>query len=472
MKEALKQHWDVAKAAYQQEKENSIAALPIHQADFLPAALEILEKPASPAGRFTIKLIITFFTIAVLWACFGKLDVVAVSQGKVVPKGQIKIIQTFETGVILGISVENGQSVKKGDVLIELDPTRSGADLTRLQQDLQLSQLNFARQQWLLNKLQNKKNNISKQLNKSTTGLDLSSELLEQHKLLAETEWAEFTARQSTAQYQIHERQQQKQVTHSQLDKLVETLPILKDQLEGIEELLVDNLVPRFEYLNYKERYIERQKDVIIQQDTLKQIQASISALEKQKEQQKQEFLKSVATQVAEASNNARAIQQELKKASQSSRQQKILSPVDGVVQQLAVHTLGGVVQSGDALMAIVPADRILQVEAKVLNKDIGFVKEGQTVEVKLEAFPFTKYGVIDGVVLSIDHDAVQDEDYGLVYPARISMNKQIITINGKEIPISPGMSLSAEIKTGQRRIIEFVMAPIFRYQDEALRER
>jgi len=295
---------------------------------------------------------------------------------------------------------------------------------------------------------------------------------LAQHSLLAQTEWAEYQARLSTLLYQIQERQQQKQVTQSQLNKLKETLPLLKDQVAGIEELLQDNLVPRFEYLNYKERYIERQKDVVIQLDTLKQIDASIAALKKQKDQQVQEFKKSVVGQLAESRKNIVAIQQDLKKASQSNRHQKILAPVDGVIQQLAVHTIGGVVKSGDALMAIVPADRVLQVEAKILNKDIGFVKEGQEVEVKLEAFPFTKYGVISGTVESIDLDAVQDEQLGLVYPARISMNKQIMRVNDKDVPITPGMSLTAEVKTGQRRIIEFVMAPIFRYQDEALRER
>lgn len=472
MKEALKQHWDVAKAAYQQEKQKTVAALPIHQADFLPAALEILEKPASPAGRFTIWFVITVFTVAVLWAIIGKLDVVAVAQGKVVPYGQTKIVQTSESGVILEIAVENGQKVKKGDLLIALDPTNSAADVTRLKQNYQLEQFNNYRQEWLLLKLDGSKPAFKDMVGKTQSQWLLDEAMVPQHQLLAQTEWAEYSAQQSTAQHQIQERMQQKRVTQSQLDKLTDTLPILKDQLVGIEELLQDNLVPRFEYLNYKERYIERQQDLIIQQETLKQIQASISALKKQKEQQKQEFKKSVVMQLTEAKGNIQAVRQELKKAAQSNQYHKLYSPVEGVVQQLAVHTIGGVVQSGDALMAIVPADRKLMVEAKVLNKDIGFVREGQAVEVKLEAFPFTKYGVIEGVVLSIDHDAIQDEDYGLVYPARISMSKQVIKVNGKEIPVSPGMSLGAEIKTGQRRIIEYVMAPLFRYQDEALRER
>ncbi len=464
MFENTKRHWDIARAAYQQEKKNTVAAMPIHQKDFLPAALEILEKPASPAGRMTIYLILSFFTIAVIWSIFGKLDVVAVAQGKVVTHGQSKIIQTFEAGMIRAINVDNGQSVKKGQVLIELDATRSLADVMRLQQQQQVATLTMARNNWLLAKLEGN----NKPFILTAT---LTASVAVTQKLLVMSQLSEYQASQDTYLYQSLERKQQRQVTQSQLAKLNETLPLLEDQVEGIKELLVDNLIPRFEYLKYQERVIERRKDIIIQQETLKQIDASIEALNKQQEQSKQEFRKNIVSELADASNTLAAVQQELNKANQTNRRQSITSPVDGVIQQLAVHTIGGVVQSGDALMIVVPDERDLQVEVNLLNKDIGFVTVGQAVEVKLESFAFTKYGVVPGKVLSIDNDAVQDENLGLVYPARVSMDTQTMTVNGQSVAINPGMSLTAEVKIGKRRIIEFVMAPIFRYKAESLRE-
>jgi len=141
-------------------------------------------------------------------------------------------------------------------------------------------------------------------------------------------------------------------------------------------------------------------------------------------------------------------------------------------VQQLAVHTRGGVVKAGDPLMVIVPESATLELEAMVLNKDIGFVHEGQPVEIKLEAFPFTKYGVIDGEVAHIARDAVNDEKLGLVYPTRVLMKENTIRVSGRDVLLGPGMAATAEIRTGKRRLIEFFLAPLLRYKDEALRER
>ncbi len=147
-------------------------------------------------------------------------------------------------------------------------------------------------------------------------------------------------------------------------------------------------------------------------------------------------------------------------------------SPVDGVVQQLSVHTVGGVVTPAETLMHVVPRTGPLEVRCRVLNKDIGFIRAGQVAEVKVEAFPFTKYGIIDGLVLHISKDAIPDEKLGLVYDARIVMAATQIFADSRMINLSPGMTVTAEIKTGKRKIIEYLLSPLMRYQDEALRER
>jgi len=179
------------------------------------------------------------------------------------------------------------------------------------------------------------------------------------------------------------------------------------------------------------------------------------------------------AAEYAEAKTRAHSLSQELAKAENRSSQQTLTAPIDGIVQQLAVHTVGGVVTPAQQLMVIAPREGLLEVEAWVDNKDIGFVNPEQEAEIKIEAFPFTRYGTIDGKILTLSKDAVPIEKVGLVYAARVSMVRSTIQVeNGKEISLSPGMNVSVEIKTGQRRLIEYFLSPLLQASRESIRER
>ncbi len=149
-----------------------------------------------------------------------------------------------------------------------------------------------------------------------------------------------------------------------------------------------------------------------------------------------------------------------------------LASPVDGTVQQLSVHTEGGVVTEAQPLMVIVPSDNPLEVEAFFENKDIGFVKAGQEAEVKIETFQYTKYGTIDAEVSSVSHDAINDEKRGLIYSSRVRMARTRLMVDGTEVGLSPGMAVTVEVKTGQRRVIEYFLAPLLQHTSESLRER
>ena len=175
---------------------------------------------------------------------------------------------------------------------------------------------------------------------------------------------------------------------------------------------------------------------------------------------------------MAAAEIKASGLEQELKKATQRSDLQDLIAPVDGVVARLAIHTVGGVVKPAEAVMTIVPMDEQLEVEAQVLNKDIGFVEVGQPAEVKLETFPFTRYGIIEGSVIDVSSDAVQDEKQGFIYPTRVALTRATMEVNGKTVNLAPGMTATVEIKTGTRRAIEFILAPLLRYGSESMRER
>ena len=458
-------YWDIIKESYEREKEIVAKKVYVEEKDFLPAAIEIMEKPASPAGRLMIWLICGFFVIALVWSIFGKIDIVAVAQGKVVPFGQSKVVQSFEAGVVRTIHVKNGDVVKEGDVLIELDATANTADVSRLERELLHAKLTINKNKYLLGKLNAKDMELEFPAGMNDDDKELQT-------LLAESQFDEFRATRTAFREQILEKQSEKKVVVGELDKLEKSIPLLEEQVKGLKDLSDEGVAPRFQYLEYYENLLSRRKDIEIQNDRLEQIEAGVRSISKQQEQHKEEFKKQIISELTEASKTKVAVSQELVKAEQTGDLHTIKSPVNGVVQQSVVNTLGGVVRSGDPLMVIVPVEQHLQVEASVLNKDVGFVRLNQQVEVKLEAFPFTKYGVIEGEVISIDRDAVQDEQQGLIYPARISMQKSSLMVNGEEVPINAGMGLSAEIKIGQRRVIEFVLAPLFRYKAESFRER
>ncbi len=458
---------EIAAESLRMEHDQKKRRLSIDQKDFLPAELEILESPPSPAGRWTMALICLFFVIALAWSVIGKIDVVASATGKIVPIGQSKTVQSLESGLVTKIYVKNGAAVKQGDPLLELDPTNNTADIARLASDLRKAQLIVIRNSWLMDRINEK----------PFDELVFEMQISEADKLtqmqLAISQLKEYNAAREALKEQIIEQQHELKLIRSQLDKLTLTLPLLEEQVQGLQELSGEGVASRFQYLAKNEELISRRHDLSIEKDRLEKTSAAIRALEKQKNQLEESKKSKLIEEIAEAQNQVIAYEQELVKAQKTQDLLVIRAPIDGVVQQLAIHTLGGVIRSSDALMKIVPEDQSLQVEAVVLNKDIGFVREGLPVEIKLEAFPFTKYGVLHGEVVSIDREAVQDDNFGLVYPARISFKERAINISDIEsVPVSPGMGLTAEIKIGQRRLVEFVLSPLFRYKQESLRER
>jgi len=459
-------YWEIAKEAYRHEKKQASKKISVDQKDFLPAALELLETPASPMGRGIIWLICTFFIITLLWSMIGKVDVIAIAQGKVAPIGQTKIVQSFENGVIHRIHVENGSHVNAGDILIELDSTSSTADITNLEREFQTASLAVKRNKWLLENL------TRAQLQKFELPTTLSKEEARIQDILATSKLNEYRATQGAFLEQRKEREAEILVTSTELEKLQTTLPLLEEQVIGMKNLAEEGVTARFQYLQYQEKLVGRRKDILIARNQIKQIMASVRSVKMQKRQHMQQYRSQLTQELANANDKKIAFQQELIKAKNRQIHHNITSPVNGVVQQLKTHTLGGVVAASDPLMAIVPKERKLQAEVNILNKDIGFIEVGQEVHLKLESFQFTKYGVLLGKIISIDHDAVHDERLGLIYPSRISLMEDSIMVNDKQVPISAGMSLSAEIKTGKRKLIEFILSPLLRYKNESLRER
>lgn len=464
MFQTLAKHWRVFAASWAEENERKKTQKKYKEEEFLPAALEILEKPPSPLGRAIQWTIIAFFTIAVLWAVFGRVDVVATAPGKMLPRERVKIVQASDVGVVRAIHVADGERVRAGDVLIDLDPTNAAADEAQAREQLAIAEIDLDRGEALL-----------AFINGGDAVFDdagVNEVVARRQRALIAAQIAEYAAQHETLLKQREERAADLAVINGQIAKLRETVPMAREQVTAREALLEQGYSARLVVLEVKERLVGMEKDLQIARDQHVKARAALDAVDRRLDQLQEEFRKTVLAELAEAETRARLAREDLNKAELLRRLQSLKAPVDGVVQQLAVHTIGAVVKPADPLVVVVPGEGELIVEAMILNKDIGFVAAGDRVEVKLEAFPFTKYGVIDGVLEGVSTDAVQDENLGLVYQARVKLDRQTIRIEGRDIKLSPGMAATAEIKTGTRRIIEYLLSPLLRYRDEALRER
>ena len=489
----LAKHGQVLNEAWRRQNETDQSFKPKEEHEFLPAALEIMEKPPSPGMRWLLLLTCGLFVLALIWAIFGKIDVVATAAGKTVPNGNAKLVQPIEIGAVRAIHVRNGQFVKKGDLLIELDPTLASADEAQSVQSLQAARIIEARNDALLAHL---KGGSTRFVAPEGTPPDIVAT----QQIFIDSAIAQYEAQAAGLVQQRSESEAQLAAARAEVAKLEEALPYIERQLGARAELAEKGFYSRLQLLEYEQLRAEHKRNIEIQQANLMRSEASIGRVNAELRALRATFGKTAITDLAEAGDRASLAGEELRKAERRRRYQELRSPVDGVVQQLAVTTVGGVVQPAQPLMVIVPCtsgdatnaascNGGISVEAFVQNKDIGFVGVGQRVAVKLEAFNFTDYGLIEGTVTNISRDAidqsqqptgsVRDENGrpiqpGLVYAAKINLacSEQNPARHSLCDRVQPGMSVQAEIRTGQRRIIQYLLSPISQGLDEAGKER
>lgn len=449
----------------QRQRMEPEARLP-HEAQFLPAALALQETPVSPAPRVAMWLLIGFVALALLWACFGHVDLVATAQGKVVPNDRTKTIQPFETATVKAIHVTDGQVVKAGDVLIELDATSATADRDRVASDLGAARLQVARGQALLAAL----DNGGSALLTRPAGVD-ELRYTEAQRLLA-SQLAELGARQGRIDAEVAKREAELRSAQELVRKLEQTLPIARQRAQDYQRLVEQNFASKHGYLEREQARIETEGDLANLTTRKKEIEAALREVRGQRTELLAETRRSSLDSITDGQQKVAALEQELRKASTRGQLMRLTSPVDGTVQQLAVHTVGGVVTPAQPLMVVVPRDHALEVEAFLENKDIGFVKPGQDAEVKFETFQYTKYGTVHAHVTSVSHDAINDEKRGLVYSARVRMDRASIDVDGTAVNLTPGMAVTVEVKTGKRRVIDYFLSPLIVHTSESLRER
>lgn len=462
---ALQRHWDAVRLALDNEKLRSTMVFRVDETAFLPAALEIIERPVSPTARLTARVLLIGLVLTIAWLAFGQVDVVASAPGRLIPADNIKLVQPADPGVVRAIMVRDNQAVKAGQLLVQLDPTVSTADAAQARKQLETAELDAARGRAMLSSLSGKG-----LIFVPPPGTSDETAAMQREMARAELEDIKGTA-------SMHGADRQAAIAalaeaREQVAKLTQTLPLIDQQVAANEVLQARGYVSKLRLIEMHRQQLAATKDRDIALATARKAQAQIESASGSMVQSGASARAKLLDQLYKADAEMRLRREELVKALQKSTLQRLVSPVDGTVAQLAVHTVGGMVEAAKPIMVIVPKGGALVAEVKVLNRDIGFIRVGQPVAVKLAAYPFTRYGTVAGRVESLSSDATQDDKLGLVYTVRIAVDRRMTQRNGQVIELTPGMELVADIRTGQRSIMSYLLSPIRVAGGEAGHER
>ena len=437
------------------------------QYEFLPAAEEIVETPAAPLGALVVWLVTLLLIVVLAWSYFGRIDIVAVANGKISTEGSTKTIQPAISGVVTNINVHEGQRVKKGETLLTLDKTTAEKDVATANQSLNTARV----ERDILRRLA-----VGGNTDEIINNADLPDEAKAMLQQFASSQTALSAARRQAASGIISNYQQQLQFNQQAKNQLETNAQNLKNRKAEIERQLpsanpVDKLRLQSELSNIDQRITSADSAVLGQNQQLLQSQSALTQAQNQSQTQNAETNSAFSNQIITAEKRIIELENNLVKARQVLAQTTITAPVDGTVLSLTVKTIGGVVNAGQQLAQIVPEKVPLYVDAALDNQDVGFVKSGQRVVVKVATYPFQRYGYLEGTVENISPDAIQDDKKGLIYKAKIKLNDDRSS-KQNQLKLLPGMSVSAEITTGQRHIIEFFLDPLMTKADESLKVR
>ena len=462
---ALGHYWRVIRAALQADAEQRRGHLASHETDFLPAALEVVERPVSPTGRTTAWVLIIGLIATVAWLILGKVDVVASAPGKILQSGESKIVQSAGSGVVAAIHVRDGDHVKRGQVLVDLDTTLASADLEQAQTALRNDQLEVERNRAYVAALDGHGVHFNPPPGTPADVAAAQAKLVAAQLAEVDSTVGGYNAARSSAMADARAAA----ATRAKVDG---TMPLLDREVDALRKLDVNGYAPgnRLLELQRQRRADQGERDVAVAQAARGASEAhkySAAMVETRDTARRQAMV-----ELAKAQADAIQKQEDVTKALRRSRLEQLTAPTDGTIQQLAIHTVGGVVEPARTLMVIVPERDDIEVEAKVLNRDIGFVHEGQPVTVKIDAFPFTRYGSVPGTVISLSRDAVPDQRLGATFIARIRLASGTITTDGKVVPLGAGLGVTADIRTGNRRIISWLLSPITTTVSQAAKEQ
>jgi len=461
--------------------------------EFLPAALELIETPPSPIAVALLWFVCVGFSALLTWSYFGHLDIYATASGKIQPNGGSKIVQPLSPGRVIAMHVENGSHVKAGDVLIELDPTETSADLKAQRLELQATRAEIARRGVAISIAS------SDALSLRPIPFDpgVSDVLRNREENVLAADIAHLVSTRDSLKAQLAESIARHDGVLMTVTARNSLLAVLKERVDVRNAIDAQGGGYRAKVIDALQEYEREKTNLASDEGQLIEVDASKNSVSAKIDEEIAQFIDEQTSKLAEAQRKRDGLVQDLIKATMKETQTRLTAPISGMVQQLSVTTVGQVVSSGQSLMTIVPDSAPIEIEAMILNRDIGFVKVGQPVTIKIDAFPFTRYGTLNGTVATISHDGVDQKTAAnlsdaasltrpqgaptsansataetLAFPARIAISRETIDVDGSKVHLRPGMSVTVEVKTGQRRAIDYVLSPLREIKSASLQER
>lgn len=441
--------------------------------DFAPGLLSIQESPPAKLPRTVLYSVVALFFILVAWAVFGKLDIVASAEGRLVPQTYVKIVQPAEGGIVQEILIHEGQSVEAGQVLMRMDAKLTEADARTIRSEFELKRLQLRR------------------IEAELAGLPMRTESTDSPEIYAQVA-SQYAAHRQAYQDALAQEQAVLGKTRHDLQaseelarKLRETVPTYRKSAAAFEKLGKDGFYSQLAVEEKQRDRIEKEQDLRAQESTVASLKSTITASEKKLAQITSNYRSELQNERVETESQFRKLREELEKIEHKSGLLALRAPQRGVIKDLATHTVGTVVSPGTVLMSLVPHDEPLQAEVLVKNEDVGFVHVDQRVKLKLAAYPFQKYGMIDGTVTHVGPDAadlsgaaakssgeVPEAASGLRYKALVRLDTQHLETDGNRLRLSPGMQVISEIHQGRRTVMEYLLSPVQKAWQEAGRER
>lgn len=453
----------------------SAAQQPIESRMFrLSSALcEIELSEPTKRSRLVLRVVAVLFLLLLVWSTVAKLDIVAVASGQLVPQTYVKIVQPAEAGIVREILVKVGDVVREGQVLARLDPTLNVADSVATGRELALQQLQLRR--------------IEAELANRPMRREAGDDAALYAQIEAQYESHRETFLSNLAQERAARDRATKELSAAQelLEKLKATLPSYQRTADAYQKLAKDNLVGALQAEEKTREALERAQDLEAQRATVASLEANVSQFEQRIAQVRSSYASDLSRERLDAVANINRLEQQQDKLTYQQALLELRAPQAGVVKELATTTLGAVVQPGTVLLSLVPRDEPLVAEVLIENEDIGFVEPRQSVRIKLAAYPFQKYGMLEGIVKTVSADSISDagaatrqsrtegtRQPGLAFKALIELERQQLDAHDLTLPLAAGMQVSAEIVQGRRTVLEYLLSPVQRVASEAGMER
>jgi hemolysin D len=427
--------------------------------EFKPLLAEIESEPVNPLGRaiFWIIVIAIFFLGG--WMYFGKVDVVVTARGKIIPVGEVKVLQPLTTGVVSNILAREGDLVEKGQVLMELDPSGTEPELTSMQEDSRLLELELLRLDAVLD-------HTSFQPQTERYGVGI----VDVQQRLYKAIMARLQKQRQGKKEELQQVNEQLAAAEAEYKRIQDLLDVSVERLSGLAP--VRDIISKDQYSRAESEVRSYQGSLIGAEHKCEELRVAARRVQSELEVIEEGERDKILSEIVEKRNKLNYLLANIEKTTYVNARQQLIAPVAGYVNKLFIHTIGGVVSPAEKVIALVPADSPLVVSALVQNKDIGFVSQGMEAGIKVDTFNFQKYGVLAGKVVHVAKDSIEDNNLGLVYEVYVEPQKTSLLVEGAYTPITTGMSVTTEIKVGRRRILEFFIYPLIKYLDEGISVR